>query len=178
MQPLMPPIDSSDKLFHDGNPLTGEKGTIVTADFLNNAQGAIRDQQSELIAVLTAAGISPDKAKTGQLLSSLQKLFPDAKSFGVLLSASGYQKLPGGLIMQWGTLTGSVGQLAGIYPMAFPNGVFQACAVLADKTAGAVAGITLYSEASGANSKTTLTVQPRGTDGNGTTTARFIAFGW
>lgn len=75
MQSLMPPIDSSDSLFHNGNPLTGEKGTIVTADFLNNTQSAIRDVQTELIAVLTAAGLKPDSATAGQLLTSLKKLF-------------------------------------------------------------------------------------------------------
>ena len=75
MQSLMPPIDSSDNLFHNGNPLTGEKGTIVTADFLNNTQSAIRDAQTELIAVMTAAGLKPDSATAGQLLTSLKKLF-------------------------------------------------------------------------------------------------------
>lgn len=74
MQPLMPPIDSSDNLFHDGNPLTGEKGTIVSADFLNNSQGAIRDQQSELIEILSAAEIEPDAVNSGQLWDALQKL--------------------------------------------------------------------------------------------------------
>ncbi|KAB0545595.1 gp53-like domain-containing protein [Pantoea stewartii] len=63
-----------DSLFHNGNPLTGEKGTIVTATFLNNTQGAIRDAQSELINILTAAGIVPDSAKGTQVLSALKKI--------------------------------------------------------------------------------------------------------
>lgn len=83
MQPLMPPIDSSDKLFHDGNPLTGEKGTIVTATFLNNAQGAVRDTQSELIAVLGAVAMAPDSTKSGQLLTAL-KLLISSVGTGVL----------------------------------------------------------------------------------------------
>ena len=74
MQALMPPIDSSDNLFHNGNPLTGEKGTIVTADFLNNTQSAIRDAQSELIAILTAAGMTPDSATAGQVLSAIKRV--------------------------------------------------------------------------------------------------------
>lgn len=74
MQALMPPIDSSDNLFHNGNPLTGEKGTIVTADFLNNTQSAIRDAQSELIAILTAAGMAPDSATAGQVLSAIKRV--------------------------------------------------------------------------------------------------------
>lgn len=103
---------------------------------------------------------------------------PDMSSFTSIKSSAGYQMMPGGIIFQWGLLTGTTGQLAGTYPMAFTNGVFQAYAVLADKTDGTTAGITLYSENAGSVSKTTLVVQPRGTDGSGTTTARFIAIGW
>lgn len=74
MKPLMPPIDTLDKLFHDGNPATGVEGTIVTAAHLNNEQDSIRDLQSELIAVLTAATLVPDST-AGQLLKALKALF-------------------------------------------------------------------------------------------------------
>lgn len=70
----MPPIGTSDNLFHDGNPSTGVEGTIVTAEHLNNEQGSIRDIQSELIAILTAATIAPDSS-AGQLLKALKALF-------------------------------------------------------------------------------------------------------
>ncbi|HIH3669098.1 TPA: phage tail protein, partial [Escherichia coli] len=36
MQNLMPPINTPDQLFHDGDPTQGIEGTIVTADYLNN----------------------------------------------------------------------------------------------------------------------------------------------
>ncbi|MGC8341861.1 gp53-like domain-containing protein [Pantoea ananatis] len=75
MQSLMPPIDSSDNLFHNGNPLTGEKGTIVTADFLNNAQAAIRNVQYELIVLLSAAQMQPDPTVNNQLFTALGKIF-------------------------------------------------------------------------------------------------------
>ncbi|WP_414617217.1 gp53-like domain-containing protein [Yersinia intermedia] len=103
---------------------------------------------------------------------------PDMSFFSSLLSGAGYQKLPGGLIIQWGILTVGVGQLAGSYPIAFPNGALQATVTLADKTAGATAGISLFAEEETFSSKTILTVRPRGTDGLGTTTARFIVIGW
>lgn len=74
MQSLMPPIDSSDNLFHNGNPLTGEKGTIVTADFLNDVQSALRDAQAELIAILSEASILPDGVTTGQVLAAIKRL--------------------------------------------------------------------------------------------------------
>ncbi|MCG8996412.1 phage tail protein [Laribacter hongkongensis] len=75
MNPLIPPINTADSLFHDGNPATGELGTIVSAEWLNNMQGALRGNQSELIALLTAAGIEPSAAKADQVLTALRGLF-------------------------------------------------------------------------------------------------------
>jgi len=157
--------------FTGGNPQTGELPTALDQDFFDSLQ-------EEICGVIEGGGIALAKGDRGQLLKALKAIFPVSSLFGNKLSAAGYQKMPGGVIIQWGTITGGVGQLAGTYPMAFPNGVFQACAVLADKTSGATSGITLYSAAAGSTSKTTLIVQPRGTDGAGTTTARFIAIGW
>ncbi|WP_437612002.1 hypothetical protein [Erwinia sp. V71] len=75
MQSLMPPIDSSDNLFHNGNPLTGEKGTIVTAGWLNDTQSAIRSVQSEIISVIEAAGMTVNAEESDQLLSALNQIF-------------------------------------------------------------------------------------------------------
>ncbi|ACO74616.1 Tail fiber protein 2 [Laribacter hongkongensis HLHK9] len=75
MQNPLPPIDSQDGLFHDGNPVTGELGTILTSTWLNNVQGAIRSNQTELVSVLSAAGIAPDAARPDQLLAALQALY-------------------------------------------------------------------------------------------------------
>lgn len=62
----MHPIDTGDKLFHDGNG-TSEPGTVLPAWWLNQVQ-------SELLAVLIAAGIQPDKSQPNQLLAALNKL--------------------------------------------------------------------------------------------------------
>ncbi|WP_227734299.1 tail fiber protein [Yersinia proxima] len=74
MKNIMPPINTPDKSFHDGNPATGEQGTIVSAEWLNNAQGSIRNTQQELISVLTEAGIAIDENKTNQLLLAILNL--------------------------------------------------------------------------------------------------------
>ncbi|ENU6915115.1 TPA: hypothetical protein ACIX21_004496, partial [Escherichia coli] len=94
MQNLMPQINTPDKLFHDGDPTQGIEGTIVTADYMNNQQGATRDLQQELLNVLGDAHIQPDPKKTDQLLTALRALllsrknpFADIKSDGTVKTA-------------------------------------------------------------------------------------------
>ena len=62
----MHPIETPDKTFHDGDGVS-ELGTILPAWWLNQVQ-------SELLAVLIAAGIRPDKSQPDQLLAALNKL--------------------------------------------------------------------------------------------------------
>ena len=95
MRPLMPPVQTPDNLFHDGDPSTGDLGTIMEAEHLNNVQAALRDVQAELISVLTAAGVEPNP-NTFQLVLALEALFA-AKSdtLGALSSLVGAaDKLP------------------------------------------------------------------------------------
>lgn len=78
MQDLMPPVDTPDKLFHDGDPTQGIEGTIVTAEWLNDSQGATRDAQQELKNVLAAASITPDETKQNQLVTAINALITSA----------------------------------------------------------------------------------------------------
>ncbi|MEH3413937.1 gp53-like domain-containing protein [Phytobacter diazotrophicus] len=87
MRPLMPPVQTPDNLFHDGNPIRGELGTLVDANHLNNVQAAIRDAQSELISIMTAAGLAPDSSSVHQLLDALKTLF-EAKDAALTSLAS------------------------------------------------------------------------------------------
>ncbi|HDL8284792.1 TPA: tail fiber protein [Yersinia enterocolitica] len=77
MKNIMPPINTPDNAFHDGNPATGEQGTIVPGLWLNNIQDATRNIQQELISVLTSAGIDIDEGQNNQLLLAIQKLISD-----------------------------------------------------------------------------------------------------
>ncbi|EJD6046411.1 hypothetical protein M0I35_RS04870 [Providencia rettgeri] len=74
MQDLMPPINTPDSAFHDGDPTTGQLGTIVTALWLNNVQAATRDVQLEIKNVLAKAGIQPDPKKTNQLAEAINQI--------------------------------------------------------------------------------------------------------
>lgn len=65
--------------FTEGNPTTGQEATQVTADFLNAIQ-------EEIIAVLAAAGISPNKANNTQLAAAITALISGG---GVAVTAAG-----------------------------------------------------------------------------------------
>lgn len=54
-------------LFTEGDPGTGTQATVVTADWLNGVQ-------EELVSIIEAAGITPDKATLDQFWAALSKL--------------------------------------------------------------------------------------------------------
>lgn len=62
----MYPIDTQDGFFHDGDGIS-ELGTVLPASWLNQVQ-------AELIAILTAAGIKPEKANQSQVTAAIKKL--------------------------------------------------------------------------------------------------------
>ncbi|NJZ02885.1 hypothetical protein [Escherichia coli] len=170
MQNLMPPINTPDQLFHDGDPTQGIEGTLVTAGYLNNQQGATRDLQQELLNVLGGAHIQPDPKKTDQLLTALRALllsrknpFGDIKSdgtvptalenlglgeaakrdvgtgdnqipdMGAFASGSGWFRLPGGYIVQFGTFSGNGTRIiSGHFPIPFPNQPMVSVSVMSD----------------------------------------------
>ncbi|MDE1713888.1 hypothetical protein PWG14_15115, partial (plasmid) [Chromobacterium amazonense] len=66
MQDPIKPIPTPDQKFHDGNPATGELGTIVSADWLNNVQSALQATQQEVLSVLKDTGQNSDPARQDQ----------------------------------------------------------------------------------------------------------------
>ena len=87
MKSLMPQIDSTDGLFHNGNPATGEQGTRVTDTWLNNLQDRVRDVQAEAHYVLQKAGFTPKAETQTQLYQAIVKIIDDNRK-----SASTTQK--------------------------------------------------------------------------------------
>jgi hypothetical protein len=84
--------------FTGGDPSSGIPPTTVTHDFLNIVQ-------EELAAIPAAAGIPLLKTVRNQVLTALQALFAplSAADFSSGSNANGYwQKLPDGMIEQWG----------------------------------------------------------------------------
>jgi hypothetical protein len=70
---VIPPINTPDKLFHDGNPATGALGTIVSAEWLNNIQNGVINIQQEIATILENSEIVPDNS-ANQLFIALKLL--------------------------------------------------------------------------------------------------------
>lgn len=60
-------INSSDQLFHDGDPFSGVQGTVVTAQWLNSVQ-------EEIANVILSAGIALDVEQSSQLQNAISLL--------------------------------------------------------------------------------------------------------
>ncbi|MDF0604660.1 tail fiber protein [Neisseriaceae bacterium TC5R-5] len=74
LNPIKPISGSSDNRFHDGDPGTGEMGTIVTATWLNDMQDATINTQQELLSVVKDSGQTVDAKRTDQLAQAIKKL--------------------------------------------------------------------------------------------------------
>lgn len=90
--------------------------------------------------------------------------------FSGILATNGYQKLPNGLIIQWGTVTISSGTSGAIFtlPIAFPHACLHA--IVSDT------GSTCYAFGAGNFTKNDLTIWRTPT--NGAATAQYIAIGF
>ncbi|EJH0757346.1 phage tail protein [Escherichia coli] len=71
-------------------------------------------------------------------VGSGQNQIPDMAAFASSLSSTGFQKLPSGLIIQWGIVSGASNYTV-TYPVTFPN---RSLALLAVPHTTSVAGIS------------------------------------
>ncbi|QGM80652.1 tail fiber domain-containing protein [Otariodibacter oris] len=74
MREVMKTINTATGRFVDGNPSTGEYGTIVTAEFLNNIQDGVINLQKEAKTLLKEAGIEPDGEQLNQITLAIKSL--------------------------------------------------------------------------------------------------------
>jgi len=68
---------------------------------------------------------SPATGDRTELIATMKKF---ADEFGAGLTANGYQKLPSGLIIQWGAASATVAGTPVTFPIAFPN-AFLGCGI-------------------------------------------------
>jgi hypothetical protein len=112
-RPAVPALTGIEGYFTNGNPGAGVPATVVPDWWLNM-------MQDEFLAILGAAEIAPDTAGTvnNQIIAALRAMFGGTGS----LTAPGYMRLAGGLIMQWGAgVTVSDFGVEISFPIAFPT---------------------------------------------------------
>lgn len=120
---------------------------------------------TELVAgILEIATDAEAQASTANKAIDGAKLNTAFKGSNQSLAASGYQKFPGGLILQWG-ITANVpinSSLVHNLPLAFPNSIFQAiatfsadCNMTAQISAMSATQITIYGDGPGASTPVT-----------------------
>jgi len=120
---LPPPLPvgsggSSPGYFAHGDPLTNTPYTTLDPDWANAVQ-------EELVGVIEAAGIAPDKSDFTQLLTALQTMFVlSGSSSGVIVGTNEVSlPLPGGFILKFGTISGtySEGSMSHVFDNAYPT---------------------------------------------------------
>jgi hypothetical protein len=154
-------------------------GTITGITDLTVADGGTGVSTLSANAVLLGNGTSALQtvapSTSGNVLTSNGTTWTSAAlNFDKSLTTNGYQKIPGGLIVQWGT-TSSIsvdGSVTVTYPIAFPNAAFVVFATPYGWTVsggpGPVCGPTSWNA-------TTATIQ---NDGSTASTCSWLAIGY
>lgn len=144
----VPNVALSGGKFTDGDPASGTPASLVPAEWLNSVT-------DELLNVLAEANINPDEASNTQVRDAILAIIA-AQFSGTnqSLGASGYQKLPGGLIFQWGTFPSFAHQtiISVTFPITFPNNAVMGIANTYD--GGTAATYRVNAENPGLNSMT------------------------
>jgi hypothetical protein len=150
-----------DKKFTEGDPAAGVQATVVTAAWMN-------DIQENIIAILTAAGVTPTKGRAADLLDSIRGTTP-GRLIGVqVFTANGtYTPTPGmvtaviesqgGGAAGAGLATPSAGNVSLGAPGtsgSYAKGRFTAAAIGASQAVTVGAGGTVASNTAGGNGGT------------------------
>lgn len=104
-------------------PSTSNPGPLAADGY---SFGVSRPRNVAVLYCIKAYGsvVNSGTANLGSVLSELSSTVKQG-DFGKYLGANGYQKLPGGLIIQWGSsatwINSSSYQMDTLFPIAFPN---------------------------------------------------------
>jgi len=116
------------------------------------------------------------QAQTDDTTALTPKKLSDAlKGGNQALSSSGYQKLPGGLILQWGTSsTSASGFTTWTFPIAFPNAFFHAIGI-GRQTDGSTISVNVnYADSNNSGAKVASSTDNAFTNVN----VSMLAIGW
>lgn len=106
--------------YTNGNVAQGIPPTIINAEMLNTFQ-------RELIGVVEGADMELDPADDNQVVKAIKNII--AGGFDSSLQPRGYQKLPSGLIIQWGTEYTDNTSVNINFPIEYSNAAFYVSAV-------------------------------------------------
>lgn len=110
-----PPASPSIGYATDGNPTTATPPTTPGEWWFHMVTEETR-------ALVVAAGLTPSHLDVTQLLQALPGALASRPEMARSLAANGYQKLPGGLILQWGVATANTANgLLATFPINFPS---------------------------------------------------------
>lgn len=150
--------------FTGGNPQTGELPTALDQNFFDSLQ-------EEICGVIEGGGIALNKADRGQMLKAMKAMFPIMGLFANSLSSPGYQKLPGGVLIQWGTAAiPSAGSVTVTYPITFSAGFSNAFVSPLDSS-------STNNYRVGIDTSTTSTITLRSTNTNSVTGVNWMVIG-
>jgi hypothetical protein len=132
---------------------TGGSGNIIVKTADVGSSGSTANTMTQRLLITQKGGFSfgsgsTDYGTAGQVLKSNGDAPPSFASLSSLtdfdksLSANGYQKLPGGLIIQWGSFTSNVDDEQTVtFPITFPT----ACYAVTSTISGTVANVSTSS---------------------------------
>lgn len=106
-----------------------------------NAQvpvGAVNQYRSTILndSALTGTPTAPTQAAGTNNTTVATTQFANGSGS---LTANGYWRMPGGLILQWGYATGSTNEVPVVFPLTFPNAAFM-CAPVTNRTSASSEG--------------------------------------
>lgn len=96
--------------------------TVADSDLFLVRQGSTEKSITKSVLAPIATNAEAQAFTSGKLIDGA-KLATALQGANQSLATSGYQKLPGGLIIQWGNSTLSNGAVSVSYPLAFTNSI-------------------------------------------------------
>lgn len=127
----------------------------------------------EMRAVIAAAGLTPSQSDLTQLLQALPGALASRPEMARSLASSGYQKLPSGLIIQWGVFSTPAGTGTITFPVAFPSSM--ASITFSVDNSGGANYLLAYK---GANTASQCTVYGAINNTPSNITGRWVAIGY
>lgn len=145
-------------------------GASINFVSVNDGAMTIKSGQSVTFVAITTT--------TWQVINSTAAMAKNA-DFGASLAANGYQRLPSGLIIQWGEVAAAGGDFNANFPIAFPN----ACLQVVGNMIGSIGSSEALSLTMVGMSTTYFGARPRYISGGAVSIAstygvRWIAIGW